>query len=257
MNNNSKLKIIYDQLLANLPEAQVQNVVIGAFWAAVTINHLGEQRCGLASALKNDSYEHGRRAAVLQPGSLNNRPVKDIAQLIYSESYTETAVAVAAVNAMLQLKPIPAVELHAERYILDHAMGGNVAIIGHFPFIERIQGSFKNLWVLELKPQNGDFAAELAPNILPQADLVAITSTTLINKTFDSVINHCREDAIKMLLGPSTPMTPLMYDFGIDVLSGTLVEDPQAVLSAVMQGANFLQLKDKGTRLVTMQRNAG
>lgn len=254
MDNTPSLLKIYDQLLDTLPEAQVNTVMIGAFWTAAVIKYQGELRCGLASSLKNTNYEHARKAAVQNPGSLNNQPALEIARLIYSESHTETAIGIAVINALLQLKSIPAVEMNAEQYILDHAKNGNVAIIGHFPFINRIRGKLKNLWVLELNPQDGDLLADKTPEILPQADLVAITSTTLINKTYDSVVNHCRADAVKMLLGPSTPLSPLIYTFGIDVLSGTLVEDIDTVLNAVSQGANFVQLKEKGVRLVTMQR---
>jgi len=254
MNKPASLRIIYDELIQTLPEGEVISVVIGTFWTAVVINFLGETRCGLAASLKNDDYEHARKMAVQNPGWLNNQPAQKITRLVYSESHTETAVGLAAINAMLQLNSITAMDLHAEQYILDHAGSGNVAVVGHFPFINRIRTKLKNLWVLELNPQEGDLLADNAPEVLPQADLVAITSSTLVNKTYDSIITHCRADAAKMLLGPSTPLSPLMHTFGVDVLSGTIVEDIDQVVLAVAQGANFVQLKEKGVRLVTMQR---
>ncbi len=255
MIKTTSLTDIYDELIYSLPEALVNSVVIGTFWTAVVVNFNGETRCGLAASLKNEDYEHARKMAVQNPGCLNHQPAQKIARLVYSESHTETAVGLAAINAMLQLSSITAVDLHAEQYILDHAGSGNVAVIGHFPFINRIRTKLKNLWVLELNPQEGDLLADYAPEVLPQADMVAITSSTLVNKTFDSIITHCRADAVKMLLGPSTPMSPLMHTFGIDVLSGTIVEDIDQVVLAVSQGANFVQLKEKGVRLVTMQRH--
>ncbi len=43
---------------------------------------------------------------------------------------------------------------------------------------------------------------------------------------------------------------------GIHVLSGTLVEDADAVLALVRQGASFRQIKSHGVRLVTLEAQA-
>ncbi len=56
-----------------------------------------------------------------------------------------------------------------------------------------------------------------------------------------------------MLLGPSTPLSPLLFDYGIRLLSGALVEEIEPVLAAVSQGANFRQVHHAGVRLVTLQ----
>jgi uncharacterized protein (DUF4213/DUF364 family) len=53
-------------------------------------------------------------------------------------------------------------------------------MIGHFPFINRLKPIVKNLWVLELNPREEDLPAQVAPEIVPRADFIAITGTTLI-----------------------------------------------------------------------------
>ncbi len=77
---------------------------------------------------------------------------------------------------------------------------------------------------------------------------------TLLNHTFDGLLALRRPDAPVMLLGPSTPLAPLLFDRGVDLLSGSVVEDIDAVLRGVSQGANFRQLHRLGVRLVTMTR---
>ena len=42
-----------------------------------------------------------------------------------------------------------------------------------------------------------------------------------------------------LALGPSTPLSPVMFDYGVHLLSGSVVEDIDTVLQAVSQGANF------------------
>ncbi len=86
------------------------------------------------------------------------------------------------------------------------------------------------------------------------ADIVAISGTTLINHTFEELMTLCRPDALVLVLGPSTPLSPVMFDYGVDILSGSVVVSTDAVLRAVSEGANFRQVHPYGVRLVTMQR---
>jgi len=109
-------------------------------------------------------------------------------------------------------------------------------------------------WVLELRPRPGDLPADRAAELLPQADVVALTGTSLINHTFDDLVTLCRPDAFVLLLGPSAPLSPVLFEVGVDAVSGTLVTDPELVLRSVGQGATFRQVKRVGgLRLLTME----
>ena len=46
-----------------------------------------------------------------------------------------------------------------------------------------------------------------------------------------------------MLIGPSTTLSPLLFEFNIGILSGILVEDERQVLNAISQGAIFRQMQ--------------
>jgi uncharacterized protein (DUF4213/DUF364 family) len=105
-----------------------------------------------------------------------------------------------------------------------------------------------------LQPQGDDLPAQAAPEIIPQADIVAITSLTLLNNTFDGLVRLCRPDALTLLLGPSTPLSPMLYERGIDIISGSIVQDLDAVLHTIGQGGNFRQVHRAGVRLVSMTR---
>jgi uncharacterized protein (DUF4213/DUF364 family) len=85
--------------------------------------------------------------------------------------------------------------------------------------------------------------------LIPQADIVAITSSALINHTLDGLLSLCPQQATVMLLGPSTPLSPILFDFGANIISGTRVVDENAVLRTVGQGAAFRQVE--GVRLLT------
>jgi uncharacterized protein (DUF4213/DUF364 family) len=87
---------------------------------------------------------------------------------------------------------------------------------------------------------------------LPQADVVALTGTSLINHTFEDLMALCRPDAFVLLLGPSAPLAPELFGLGVNAISGTRVFDPEVVLQTVSQGATFRQIKrGGGLRLLT------
>ena len=135
----------------------------------------------------------------------------------------------------------------------ERGRGRKVAVVGHFPFVERVRQAADECWVLELDPRPGDVPAERAAELLPQADVVALTGTSLINHTFGDLIALCRPDAFVLLLGASAPLTPVLFDAGVSAVSGTRVIDPERVLQAVGQGATFRQIKrGGGVRLLTI-----
>jgi len=152
----------------------------------------------------------------------------------------------AAFNALLNVKVESCTEVNAEEVILERGTGRRVAIVGHFPFAERVRRAAAECWVVELNPRPGDLPAVRAGEVLPQADVVALTGTSLINHTFDGLIRLCRPDAFVLLLGASAPLSPVLFEAGVDGVSGTLVTDPELVLRSVGQGATFRQIKHAG-----------
>ncbi len=132
------------------------------------------------------------------------------------------------------------------------ARGRNIALVGHFPFVPELRSAAAQLWVIEQQPVEGDYPAEAASDLIPRADLVAITGSALINGTLDALLALRRPEAMVMLLGPSTPLSPILFDHGVDILSGTRVADELSVLRAVGQGASFRQVE--GVKLLTFVR---
>jgi len=241
-------------LLAALPDdAPVLRLCIGAFWTAVVVERAGRPRCGLASTLRgDDNHQHGGSSPVAEAGNLHRHSGRELAELLLSESTLEASIGMAAVNALLPVDENACSELNAEEMILERGTGRRVAIVGHFPFVPRLRLVVRELWILEQRP--GDLPAEAAAEVIPQADVVAITGTSLINHTFEGLVRLCRPEAFVLVLGPSTPLSPLLFPYGVHALSGTVVDDVETVLRYVEQGATFRQIHHHGVRLLTMCR---
>ena len=171
-----------------------------------------------------------------------------------SDQPTLASIGLATINALLPRQPEMWQDLNAEEMIATLGEGKTVALIGHFPFVPRLQSRVGKLFVLELHPGGEDLPAESAPQVLPQADVVAITSMTLANHTLEKLLEYCPPHADVILLGPSTPLSPILHQYQIDILCGSIVTAVDPVLSAVGQGANFRQVHRAGVRLVTMKR---
>ncbi len=238
---------IIDQLLAGITEdAAVRCVLVGAHWTAVC-----SRRCGLASTLIGDQ-PHGH-AAVRDVGQLHLKSALELAEYARSDVLLEKSIGLAAINSLLEVDQNRAVEINAAEVLARSGRGKTVAVIGHFPFITKLRSEVKRLWVIEQRPTDDEYPAEMAGDLLPQADVVAITSTTLINGTLDRLLAACRPDALIMMLGPSTPLSPVLFDHGVSLISGAIVVDEIAAMNTIRQGATFQQVQ--GVRLLTLARN--
>ncbi len=239
-----------DTLLNSLQaDAPVRQVLVGAFWTAVVLE-TDPPSCGLASTLRADTHHEG--LPLPRAGRLLEYSGRELAEWLHSPRILEASIGMAAFNALLEVDEAACSEVNAEDVIVRRGTGRRVAIVGHFPFVERVRQVAEVCWVLELRPRAGDLSARQAKEVLPQADVVALTGTSLLNHTFDDLVGLCRPEAFVVLLGASAPLSPVLFEYGVDAISGTRVVDVADALQAVGQGATFRQIP--GKRLLTMMR---
>jgi uncharacterized protein (DUF4213/DUF364 family) len=234
---------IIDTLIANLPDdIPVRSVLVGAHWTVVCSRH-----CGMAATLMS-SHPHGHMQ-VREVGRLHQKSARELAELARSDEFMEASIGVAAINSLLDVDESTARVMNASEVLVSRGRGKNVALVGHFPFVSQLRQAVGQLWIIEQQPMEGEFPPEAAADLIPQADIVAITSSTLINHTLDGLLLLCPPQATVMLLGPSTPLSPILFDHGAAIISGTRVIDETAVLRTVGQGASFRQVE--GVKLLT------
>lgn len=238
---------ILDDLISTLNvHASVRDIRQGVFHTAVLTRN-----CGLASTLPRDALRQ-ERPLVKEPGTLMEKTAQEMAQMAYSESLLEAAIGMATINSLLHIDLESCVELNARELIAEKGQGKRMAIVGHFPFIPRLREIAETLWVIEKNPREGDFNEEEAENLIPQADVVGITGTAFTNHTLENLLHFCNSRAFVVVLGDTAPLSPILFDYGVDAVSGTKVVDPETVLRCVSEGANYRQIK--GVRRLTMIR---
>jgi uncharacterized protein (DUF4213/DUF364 family) len=236
---------ILDDLMETLDfSTSVKDIRQGVFHTGVVTRY-----CGLAATLPRDALRQPF-PQVKEPGVLLEKSPQELAALTSSESILEAAIGMATLNSLLEVDEDTCVEVNGAEVILEKGRGKNIAVVGHFPFIPRIREHANHLWVIEKNPREGDYSEEEADNLIPSADVVAITGTAVTNHTIEHLLGLCDEKAFVLMLGDTTPLSPVLFDYGLDALAGTRVVKPDQALSCVSQGANFRQIK--GVHRLTM-----
>jgi len=249
----SKNMELLQEIIESLPEGKIHHVCIGLNWTAVVAESRGILQCGLSSTLSR-CHEHSHEPDVLHAGRLEELMGKEIATFAMADNPTLASIGVAAINALLHHDPSSWNEANAEDVLAAKGVGKNVVFIGRFHFIEHIRHIAKNLVILEQNPGADDLPAESAPIILPQAEVIAITGMTIVNHTLGELLELCSPNAFVMVLGPSTPLSTVLFKYGVDHLSGAIVTDINPVLKVIQQGGNFHQVRRNGVRLVNINK---
>lgn len=228
---------IYAALLDELPaDLRIARALVGQGWTLVESEAGG---MGLAMTHRDE----------VQPATLpfpvSGQPLRSVAAALRSWNVREAAVGLAALNAWVndsrRLEERLGRELrppHGESVfsvMREEIAGRRVAVIGHFPGIERLREDCR-LTVLERLPQPGDLPDFAAEYVLPGQEYVFITGVTLINKTLPRLL-ALSSGARVVLVGPSVPLTPRWFELGVSVLAGSVVLDGPRLWQATAEGS--------------------
>jgi uncharacterized protein (DUF4213/DUF364 family) len=243
-----EMKIIADLIrdIDSSADAPVRAICQGAFQTAVRTSG-----CGLAST-PHEPGNHHNGTPVEDAGQLAKRSARDLATMAYSSSPFEAAIGMATINSLLAVDEGRCTEINAAELLAEKGRGQNVVLIGHFPFVQKLRTEVRNLWVIERQPSEGDFTESTAEQLVPKADVVGITGAALINHTMERLLELCHPEAYVVVLGGTAPLSPVLFDHGVDAVAGSMVTDPETVLRSVSQGATFRQIK--GVRRLVLRK---
>jgi len=241
------------QLLEELINSLTRDLPVTAGVVGSHLIAVASQRLGLAAHLpkvEGGKRLHSDRAKF----TLVGRSARDLAMWLRGDEWLKAGIGMASLNSLLEIDYAKLHEINAKHIIADRAAGKNLMIVGHFPFVNTIRSTVRNLWVMEKQPGAERISEEEGYQLLPEADVVAITGSSLINHTFERIMSNCKSASFKIMLGPSTPLSPVLFDYGLDAIGGALVEVVNTVLAEVERGAAFRRLK--GVRTVVMAKDS-
>lgn len=235
---------IFDLLASKLPDdAMIEEACIGIFWTFVKTQY----GCSL-SATAHRWCDDPPGAIIPEAGHLCGMPVKKLQPLYDSESLTARSLANAAVAASFNASEMTG-SIHPGRAqdLLESLCKNekkHIALIGHFHFADDLKNAGHQLDIYELEGRcnDGEIPNTQIPQKLPEADIVVMTSSTLITHATEDILKCCRKDAYRMIVGPTVPMHPVLWEYGFDAICGSVIEDPVQVCHAAREGGNHKQL---------------
>ncbi len=226
---------LYDRLIEGIPEKiPVTAYISGEIWTSVQISG----HVGVAMTVNLSSRDSILKA---DPRTIY---LKELAECAKSWNYREASLGVAAINAYYNQEPFFLkksinVEGDKDAFVLygDEMRGKKVAVIGHFPFIEKQLRGKCELTILERNPKHGDYPDPACEYILPEQDYILVTGSTLVNKTLPRLLQLKNKNSRLIMVGPSVTLSPILYEYGVDALSGMVVTDEKKAQEIVKRGS--------------------
>lgn len=230
---------LYECLASDVSGA-ARRVVIGLNWTLVE----GTNGAGLChTPARGTAGCFGLPA----PGRYAGQPLRELAALWLSENVFERAIGIAAVNAHWNVSELQGSPRNGLDLIEDR--GSRTVVIGRFPDLAaRVPGAA----VVEREPRPGDYPEEAAPELLAHAEFAAITASTIANGSLPGLLGMIKS-AKTVLVGPSTPLAPPLFDRGIHALSGFVAADLEGLVRTVQEGGGVRAMRPFG-RFVTLER---
>lgn len=233
---------IYELLLDYAAsETQVTELTIGLVWTVCKTQHLG---LAMSPAIPTRTLSW--------PGTLAGKTLAELASWITDWEPYKAAVAMAAINCSLNRYELPAgITLlpsanNANLAVFDHFLprlqGKKVVVVGRYPGIERYREQI-DLSIIEREPVDNDYPAAACEFLLPDADWVFLTASSLINKTFPRLA-ELAQNATTVLMGPTAPWLPELHEFAIDYLAGVEVIDPEKLYQTAAEGGGVRIFED-------------
>ena len=236
---------LYDRLIDGIPEDMIVNdYCVGIGWTYVQSG----DHVGTALSVRGRQRHKNKRESLL------GKPLKSVAMLSKSWDMVDASLGTAAINCFynypdrvrkdggfkdinIEDKTIKErTKKDAFIAFADEIKGKKVACIGHFPHIESQFSDICDLIILERNPAPSDYPDSACEYILQEQNYVFITGMTFINKTLPRLLQIARDHAKISIVGPSTPMSAILKDYGVNNLSGFCVTEPDILKERISRG---------------------
>lgn len=235
---------LYDKLIEGIPQDLAADEIVRGTWFSYV-------KCG-GSIGMGASVNYDHRMPMFTK-SMEGEPLRRVAETIKSWNFYEASVGLAAINAYYnsldtarEAGVMISDSMHVEDRLQDpfimsqkEIRDKKVVVIGHFPYIEKLFEPVCELKIIAGEiPQMGDYPDSAAEYLLPESDFVFIRCLSIVDKSLPRYLRLAEKAEKVTLVGPLTPMAPVLFDFGIDDLSGFVVKDTERAMRMIRGSEN-------------------
>jgi hypothetical protein len=230
------------------PGAVISEIAVGSHFIGIRAEDNGIECVGLASTLGAAATAEERRLLDELPGT----PLARAAALLKSDGAFAISLGAAALNAGL-VPPPDLPDLEASLIMAEKGRHGETVLVGEFPFTDWLRRQVETLHLFELRDVPGRTAPALWDEVLGRCRVLGLTGTTLITRAMAAYLEKAPQ-AYTIIIGPTTPLSPVLFSRGADVLAGCRVVSPEPVFKAIRQGMSFRDFKKLGVRFLAWPR---
>jgi uncharacterized protein (DUF4213/DUF364 family) len=265
---------ILEILSPELDGLTIEQAVVGLFFTGVKLSNGIAGACATPIKTIPEAVCCPSSAMAMPfPGKLRGRPALDLANEALSDHGIRRAVGIAAMNALADTcwrrRPHPGTELRLGIDAFDATEirpGDKVVVVGAFvPFLRELKRRRQPVLVLEqdpatLKADELPFfrPASEAPTVVPEADVLLITGTTLINDTLEGLLRLAKPAARVTMVGPTVSLLPDAFlRRGADILGTVRITAPDEFLETLAEGGSgYHFLGRSAQKVVLVKRSA-
>jgi len=236
---------VYELLLDTASAKQkVERLLIGQVWTVCQAGHSG---LAMSPAIASRTLPWA--------GTLQGKSLTELTSWLTDWDFFKATVGLSAINCSLNNRtPLSGTIIEPEQgkanlavfeHFFPQIKDQKIVVIGHYPGIEQYYSSYK-LKVIERQPTGMDYPDSAAELLIPEADWVFLTATSIANKTFPRLL-ELASHAKTVLMGPSTPWLPELSEFSVDYLVGVEVVDNDMLFQTAGEGGG-VRIFDQSVR---------
>lgn len=246
----------------------IKRLHIGPFFAAL---QLSSGFCGLTSVEQSNlsccARTRSRENTPFSPGNISGKKLLDLFSWP-AESELLNIVKLAAINAVSQelisTSDYTIIEDKDPIELVDLNNSKTICVVGAFDsYMRKIANSSSKLIVLELnEPAVPDefkqyySPAANASSVFPEADVIIITGSTLVNNTLDHILEIIPPNKQVIIVGPTAGLIPdVLFQHGIQIIGATRVVDADRLFRAIAEGAAGYHLFINGAQKICLLNN--
>ncbi|MDI6861226.1 MAG: DUF364 domain-containing protein [Caldisericia bacterium] len=227
---------LYEDLILSVEndfETKINKLCVGIRWIAVL-----SKRTGISITYDNNKNQTGLEDA----GNFEGKTAGELLKFLKTFDTLKIGIGLATLNSLIN-PPKNFETINIFDYLIEIGKDKRIVFIGHFDDIKKLQGVAKEIIILERKPKEDDYLDTFQEYLIPEGDIIAITGSTFANKSIKRILELSRGKYV-IVFGPSTPLSPILFDYGVDMIGGIIPKDDLKLFNIISQGGSIKNFKE-------------
>ncbi|MGD0657735.1 MAG: DUF364 domain-containing protein [Syntrophorhabdales bacterium] len=253
-----------------LDDLTLERIVIGLFFTGVKLSNGVGGLCFTPIKAVPEAVCCPSSARVMPTsGKLRGMKVMQIVDEILSGNPLKKTMGIAVLNALSTLcweeRPLVTYSIKRGLDAMDELAipdGSYVIVVGALiPALRALKQRREPFGILELdastlKPDEMKYLIpqERASEKVPQADMLIITGTTLINDSLEDLLSMRKPGARVIVMGPTASMLPeAFFRRGVSLLGGIIVTEADRVLDVIAEAGSGYHFFERGAKRIVIE----